>query len=504
MSLLSSTDDPRGDGDGLESPPFPAADEREAPSRFERLRSFIYEVTAGRPLGVGDATPTHESKDEKSASTDDEVAVSVAIHPRNDNLEQIVLEPSRSVQTGKRTKGRVGKSNGVATPQQELPEQALPHEAVETAGALNIAPLSKVDSPAPQPAIVDAPRRRAIPAWFASLSVHGTLIALLATLSIAAVEAPHELEMVFAPAPAEVEKVAFDEPLSEDPATSVGALVADDLPAQLIDPGQAAFGGFSVEGDLGTGLAVPGDTGPAGTPGGGGPLGEIGSMLGVEGGTGTGAFGSGLGGAPAAKFFGAKIAGRRIVFVLDNSGSMQGGRLETVIAELLNCLDRLRDDQEFYVIFHSDVVYPMLYPDPVDRYLRPTKANKQLVAEWLDTVELCLGDSVEEAILAAASIEPDTVFLLSDGRIQGENKFRVLLNAESRNFPIHTFAVGMNGSVAGRKNLQLIADANGGEFTESEIPPEMRDLSRRQLRPYHNETPGPVWGRNVKPFKFGK
>jgi hypothetical protein len=183
---------------------------------------------------------------------------------------------------------------------------------------------------------------------------------------------------------------------------------------------------------------------------------------------------------------------------------MQGGRLETVIAELLNCLDRLREDQEFYVIFHSDNVYPMLYPDPVDRYLRPTKANKQLVAEWLDTVELCLGDSVEEAILAAASIEPDTVFLLSDGRIHGENKFRVLLNAESRNFPIHTFAVGMNGSVAGRKNLQLIADANGGEFTESEIPPEMRDLSRRQLRPYHNETPGPVWGRNVKPFKFGK
>ena len=399
------------------------------------------------------------------------------------------------MQTLKRPKGRVGKSNGVAIPQQELPEQTLPSEA-------DVSPLPNVDSPAPQPIVADVPRRRAIPAWFASLSVHGTLIALLATLSIAAVEAPHELEMIFAPAPAEVEEVAFDEPLMEDPTAAVGAIVADDLPAQLIDPGQAAFGGFSAEGDLGTGLDVPGDTGPAGTPGGGGgPLGEIGSMLGVEGGTGTGAFGSGLGGAPAAKFFGAEIAGRRIVFVLDNSGSMQGGRLETVIAELLNCLDRLRDDQEFYVIFHSDIVYPMLYPDPIDRYLRPTKANKQLVAEWLDTVELCLGDSVEEAIIAAASIEPDTVFLLSDGRIQGENKFRILLNGESRNFPIHTFAVGMNGSVAGRKNLQLIAEANGGEFTESEIPPEMRDLSRRQLRPYHNETPGPVWGRNVKPFK---
>ena len=494
MSPLSSTDDQRHGDDRPEPTSFTAAGAHGPPSRFERLRSFIYEVTAGRPLGVGDATPKEESQEALSVSTADKVAVPVAVQPHNDELEPTVLEPSRPVQTLKRPKGRVGKSNGVAIPQQELPEQTLPSEA-------DVSPLPNVDSPAPQPIVADVPRRRAIPAWFASLSVHGTLIALLATLSIAAVEAPHELEMIFAPAPAEVEEVAFDEPLMEDPTAAVGAIVADDLPAQLIDPGQAAFGGFSAEGDLGTGLDIPGDTGPAGTPGGGGPLGEIGSMLGVEGGTGTGAFGSGLGGAPAAKFFGAEIAGRRIVFVLDNSGSMQGGRLETVIAELLNCLDRLRDDQEFYVIFHSDIVYPMLYPDPIDRYLRPTKANKQLVAEWLDTVELCLGDSVEEAIIAAASIEPDTVFLLSDGRIQGENKFRILLNGESRNFPIHTFAVGMNGSVAGRKNLQLIAEANGGEFTESEIPPEMRDLSRRQLRPYHNETPGPVWGRNVKPFK---
>lgn len=494
MSLLSSTDDQRRDADRSEPTPFPAVDAPGPPSRFERLRSFIYEVTAGRPQGVGDATPKEESHDELAVSTADQVAVPVAVHTRIDKLQPTVLEPPRPVDTLKRSRGRVGKSTGAAPPQQDLPEQELPREA-------DVSPLASVDSPAPPPIVADVPRRRAIPAWFASLSVHGTLIALLATLSIAAVEAPHELEMVFAPAPAEVEEVSFDEPLLEDPAAAVGAIVADDLPAQLIDPGEAAFGGFSAEGDLGTGLDIPGDTGPAGTPGGGGPLGEIGSMLGVEGGTGAGAFGSGLGGAPNAKFFGAEIAGRRIVFVLDNSGSMQGGRLETVIAELLNCLDRLRDDQEFYVIFHSDIVYPMLYPDPIDRYLRPTEANKQLVAEWLDTVELCLGDSVEEAIIAAASIEPDTVFLLSDGRIQGENKFRVLLNGESRNFPIHTFAVGMNGSVAGRKNLQLIAEANGGEFTESEIPPEMRDLSRRKLRPYHNETPGPVWGRNVKPFK---
>jgi hypothetical protein len=101
----------------------------------------------------------------------------------------------------------------------------------------------------------------------------------------------------------------------------------------------------------------------------------------------------------------------------------------------------------------------------------------------------------------AAMIEPDTVFLLSDGRIQGNKTIRFLLAGETRNFPIHTFAVGMGSSVAGRRNLAEVAAANGGEFRESEIPDEMRDLARREMRPYHSEEPGPVWGRRVKPFR---
>jgi hypothetical protein len=220
-----------------------------------------------------------------------------------------------------------------------------------------------------------------------------------------------------------------------------------------------------------------------------------------ESGAGLTTFDTGLGEAPIAKFFGQEIEGRRIVFVLDNSGSMQGGRLETVIAELLRCVDSLRQDQQFYVIFHSDMVYPLFYPDPVDRYIRPTPANKRALARWLETVELCLGDSVDEALAIAQMIEPNAVFLLSDGRIQGDKTIRFLLDGRQRNFPIHTFAVGMGGSVAGRRNLADVAAANGGEFRESEIPEEMRDLARRKLRPYHSERPGPVWGRQVKPFR---
>ncbi|WP_428305794.1 hypothetical protein [Lacipirellula sp.] len=475
----------------------------EGASSEAELRSFVLEVTARQPNGVADASNA------SAAPPSMQTAQSVAVKRRRPRTDAVPPPTANGGETTPEAENVGARNDATAeaspTPQ---PSHTVAFAAKPaTAKAKLIKPAAPPDLIKPVEPIAPTPPQRSLPAWFASLSVHLTMLALLATVSLATVDPPRELEMVFDSAPvAEVEEVVFEEPAEPivDATGDIGALVADEIPSEVIDPGVSAFGGFSLDEGLGTGLETPGGTAPIGTPGGGGLLGEAGSLLGAAGGTGTGTFGSGLGGAPTAKFFGAEIAGRRIVFVLDNSGSMQGGRLETVIAELLNCLDRLRDDQEFYILFHSDAVYPMLYPDPIDRYLRPTDANKRMVAAWLDTVELCLGDSVEDAINAAAMIEPDTVFLLSDGRIQGDNKFRVLMNGNARNFPIHTFAVGMNGSVAGRKNLQMIADANGGDFNESEIPPEMRDISRTDLRPYHNETPGPVWGRHVKPFKFGK
>lgn len=335
---------------------------------------------------------------------------------------------------------------------------------------------------------------RALPICTASFGLHILVLVVLAAVTIAAAELPDELLLTVGPPPVE-EFLLSEADFETSEPTDQFDVVADEIPGELIDPGMASLGELATTASLADASATGEPTVAAGTLGG-----DLGALFG-ESGAGLAEFDAGLGGAPTAKFFGSEIEGRRIVFVLDNSGSMQGGRLETVIAELLRCIESLNDDQEFYVIFQSDMVYPMLYPDSIDRYLRPTPANRKLLAEWLDTVELCLGDSVEDALAAAAMIEPDTVFLLSDGRIQGDKKFRYLLDGRTRNFPVHTFAVGMNSSVAGRRNLQQIADANGGKFSESEIPPEMRDLSRRQLRPYHNETPGPVWGRNVKPFK---
>lgn len=454
----------------------------ESSSTLDRLRSFIFEVTAGRPTGVADATEVPEFGAEATKSLSTKRRRVSRGHASDSGRVAAEKIPANNVASARL---RLGGSVSAPTP------------AATSRHSTSLRTDSPTTSVAPR--IPRTPRRRAkkqraLPIFTASFGLHLLLIAALAAVGIAAAELPDELLLTVGPPPVEEFLLSEADFETAEP-TDQFDTVADEIPSELIDPGMASLGELATTAALADSSVTGEPAVAAGTLGG-----DLGALFGASG-AGLAEFDNGLGGAPTARFFGSEIEGRRIVFVLDNSGSMQGGRLETVIAELLRCVDSLRDDQEFYVIFHSDMVYPMLYPDPVDRYLRPTKANKRLLAEWLDTVELCLGDAVEEALAAAAMIEPDTVFLLSDGRIQGDKKIRYLLDGRSRNFPVHTFAVGMNSSVAGRRNLQQIADANGGKFSESEIPPAMRDLSRERLRPYHNETPGPVWGRNVKPFK---
>lgn len=203
---------------------------------------------------------------------------------------------------------------------------------------------------------------------------------------------------------------------------------------------------------------------------------------------------------PTVTFFGEKIAGNRIVFLVDNSGGMNGGGLETLIAELLKTVERLTSKQQFYVIFYSDVAYPMFYPRSVFQFARPTKENKRQLAAWLETVELCTGNAVDEGLKAAITTRPDTVFLLTDGRVnttRDGRKLAAFLDSRGRRFAIHTFGMGTSPTSQATQQLKEIAAANGGRFKQVEITDEMKALARSKPRPYHNKQPGTVWGKQV-------
>jgi hypothetical protein len=219
-----------------------------------------------------------------------------------------------------------------------------------------------------------------------------------------------------------------------------------------------------------------------------------------------GSQGSGLselvpqGGNLTASFFGTKVEGRRILYVLDNSGGMRDGGFEASVEELMRSIESLTEEQQFYVIFYSDMVYPMFHPRPVERFVPANDRFEKRLAGWLDSVEFSVGNTVDEAIVTAAMIKPDALYLLTDGDIdttRDGRKLAALVDSRGRDFPIHTFGIGMNEGSKAAVNLQTVADANGGKFRIVEISSEAKQRAREKNRPYHNKKPGPTWGLNV-------
>jgi hypothetical protein len=217
------------------------------------------------------------------------------------------------------------------------------------------------------------------------------------------------------------------------------------------------------------------------------PLGDIGQLDALPSDLGTlmagaGSPGSGTPGGPAgeAVFFGARSKGDRFVFVVDNSSSMKGGRLEAATAELLKTIDSLTPRQAFYVIFVSDQTYPMFYPVAAPEMLPATPANKRRLAEWVPNAILASGKNREliKAMDMAAALRPHAVFLLWDGDLKYSEKVRIdvmthLTRPNQWNFTIHTLGMGV-ASLDAKFNLTSIAEAHGGSFQPIDIPAGQR------------------------------
>ncbi len=230
-------------------------------------------------------------------------------------------------------------------------------------------------------------------------------------------------------------------------------------------------------------------------------LSELSDLFSESGGGLTGmdsAVGDGKGGGMA-KFFGTEVRARRILYMLDNSGGMRrDGKFEALVAELGRSVSALDTKQEFYVIFYSDTVYPLFFPQGVRKFVRSNDRNRKMLDRWLMSVELCVGNAIDEALAAAEVIRPDAVFLLTDGDLfTTQKKKELLLNPVGRSYSIHTFGLGVGENTKTAEGLKQVAQANSGTFRAIKVTAAMEALARRIQRPYHNKQPGPVWGVNV-------
>ena len=339
---------------------------------------------------------------------------------------------------------------------------------------------------------LELPTRVGTPPWLVSLVVHAAVLLALSFCTIATLQ-QEDLGLWASSAPREfVEE--FPE-LQIDSSVELDELDAE-LPTELEDPGLASLGELSAEAALSE-VSASGSLASD-------DLGEMGSLFGNEG-NGLSDLGAGAGGATTS-FFGTKAKARRIVFVIDNTGSMNYGGLETVFVELLKTVDAMDARQQFYVFFFSDQVYPMFFPQSQSTFVRATKENKQMLRDWLDSVEICTGGvwQLTQALHAAYKFEPDVVYLLCDGRgwdlvrasykVEAVNRLKTEPNPQG--IPVHTLGMGCKKD-SNRENLASVARVNSGTFREVEVSPAMVEVARQRNRPYHVNGPGEVWGNEV-------
>jgi hypothetical protein len=329
----------------------------------------------------------------------------------------------------------------------------------------------------------------------ASIILHGAIVLMIVSMTVATIvhtQKPFAATFVdLGDKPPEPEQLddldlgkvgEVDETVLQDPISNVSQL---DLAGPVVDVVTPvdfeSVGGPTSLGDAGLISAIPTDLGTV-LPGNGG-LGPDGA--GAPSGLGTGNQRRGGGGGGGARnagtpgsalFFGTKSKGDRFVFVIDNSSSMKGGRLEMALAELVKTVESLSPKQSFYVIFVSDQTYPMFYPQPELDMIPATPPNKKRLVEWLPKAILASGKNREliKAMDMAAALRPHAVYLLWDGDMRYSYTVRLdvmthLTAPNQWNFTVHTVGMGLT-TLDSEQNLTAIAQAHGGMFRRIEVP----------------------------------
>ena len=177
---------------------------------------------------------------------------------------------------------------------------------------------------------------------------------------------------------------------------------------------------------------------------------------------------------------------------------MKQGRMETTVMELLRSIGAMTKDQSFYIVFYSDEAYPMFYPQNEMHFVAATPDNKQKLIPWLQTLELCSGGKLVEAIDLAASLHPDVVYILSDGDINSPRTMQKMTEANDWQFVIHTLGMGVKKPAAA-DNLSAIAGAHHGTFQMVQALPAAVQMAKQH--PIKSNPTGVAWGMGASARK---
>ncbi|PAY20168.1 hypothetical protein CKO51_06930 [Rhodopirellula sp. SM50] len=310
-------------------------------------------------------------------------------------------------------------------------------------------PAEKIDLATRAP---DPPRRRKPAAWVLSAVFHGLILLALAFFTLAS--PPPGDQIAIAGSVAETEELAIESlsieapelpPTSSEPTPS-------ELEAEISDIGE-----ISVSDLISDAPPAP-------------PTPLIESMIQRDV-TGMTAMSLKSDSDATMSFCGVDGGGNHFVYLVDSSGSM-GDAFDSARAELLQSIRLLTSDQRFYVIFFDAEPDYMRLSSPDEdepRSVYATAENKQKLQRWAMTIKMDRGRAPYDALPFALELNPDVIFLLSDGefpqRIEdmlGEiNRIDNLFGDDGPISIVHT--IGYH-SREGESRMRRIAKQNGGQY----------------------------------------
>ena len=300
-----------------------------------------------------------------------------------------------------------------------------------------------------------------LPSWTVSIVSHGVVLALLAVIATTPIYDGSALRldglMVDATEYAEMEDIESETDVTESDLLKVDVAAlnseASELTSEIVR--EEGFEVSLLEGMAdGIGMEAMANSGltPIPTADDGGVQGK------TEGNT--------------TQFFGTKASGSRFIFIIDGSGSMtQGFRWYQAVRELEKSIGKLNEKQQALVLVYNFHTYPMFDTPPKDLKLLPvTDEFKEALSQWLGRVTPTGGTRPAHALEYSISLEPDAIFLLSDGLIADKsvqmltrkNKIRDPENGGFRKVPIHAVSLGPDED--GAVEMKKIADGNEGQF----------------------------------------
>jgi len=279
---------------------------------------------------------------------------------------------------------------------------------------------------------------RAIYGFLVSAGFHAVLVGLLALGTFGPPRAEPRMLVVSQWASHDpVESLEFEAPAAND-FPVVGPPTADPLVVTAGDLNSPVHGDLPVAADDQVwGLGLPSGLLSASGGGGGSGLDEAG-----------------------ATFFGTAVPGTRFVYVVDASRSMAGTRFRKAKRELYRSVSNLRPDQQHYVIFFGYDTYPMYSPELCPSLVPSIPESWKRLSRWMRRVDPNTQPATNgrAALLMALALEPDAVYLLSDGAFT-DDTVPTLLMIDDNPIPIHTIAFG---NEAARADLQRIAAVHQG------------------------------------------